>query len=81
MAIDACRYAGSIIAGALLGTSKEELIQPFYSPALEYWELSPLCPQIEEVAAGSFWMKEPPEIEGKGFVVKSLESALWAFTK
>ena len=31
------------------------------------------------VAAGSFKDKEPPEIEGTGYVVRSLEAALWAF--
>ena len=28
---------------------------------------------------GSFREKEPPEIKGKGWVVQSLEAALWAF--
>ena len=35
--------------------------------------------QIAEVANGSFRLKEPPEIIGSGFVVRSLEAALWAF--
>lgn len=30
-------------------------------------------------AAGSFKSRKPPEIEGSGYVVKSLEAALWAF--
>ena len=34
---------------------------------------------IETVAAGSFRDREPPEIAGIGYVVKSLEAALWAF--
>jgi len=33
------------------------------------------------VAAGSFNRKEPPEIKGSGYVVASLEAALWAFAK
>ncbi len=33
------------------------------------------------MASGSFKNKEPPEIRGRGFVVKSLEAALWAFHK
>ena len=28
---------------------------------------------------GSFKVKEPPEINASGYVVKSLEAALWAF--
>jgi len=38
-----------------------------------------LCEAIKEVASGSFKNKQPPEIKGTGFVVKSLEAALWAF--
>ncbi|MFH0823748.1 MAG: ADP-ribosylglycohydrolase family protein, partial [Pseudomonadota bacterium] len=38
-----------------------------------------LTPEIDEIACGSFKRREPPEIKGSGFVVKSLEAALWAF--
>jgi len=31
------------------------------------------------VAEGSFRRKQPPAIVGSGYVVKSLEAALWAF--
>ena len=34
---------------------------------------------VGEVAAGSFRRKLPPEIRGTGYVVASLEAALWAF--
>ena len=40
-----------------------------------------MAPEIEKVACGSFKRKEPPEIRGRGYVVKSLEAALWAFYK
>ena len=36
-------------------------------------------PEIAEIAAGSFKEKNPPAIAGTGYVVKSLEAALWAF--
>ena len=32
-----------------------------------------------QTAAGSFRQKQPPVIFGSGYVVKSLEAALWAF--
>ena len=35
--------------------------------------------EVDAVAAGSFRQKQPPEIVGSGYVVKSLEAALWAF--
>lgn len=40
-----------------------------------------LAPEIEEIARGSFKRKEPPAIKGTGYVVQSLEAALWAFHK
>lgn len=43
------------------------------------WDDAPLAPKIAEVAAGSFKQKQPPEIQGKGYVVPALEAALWAF--
>src|SRR5262249_17822263 len=37
--------------------------------------------RIAAIAAGSFKTKEPPEIKGTGYVVESLEAALWAFDR
>jgi len=79
--IDACRYFGGLLVGAVNGVTKEELLSERYSPFLEYWKDNPLSPEIDEVAAGSFKHKEPPDIKGTGYVVKSLEAALWAFYK
>ncbi|HEY9838684.1 MAG TPA: ADP-ribosylglycohydrolase family protein [Vampirovibrionales bacterium] len=78
-AVDACRYFAGLIIGAIQGNSKEELLVPHYSPVPGYWQKHPLVPEIAEVAAGSFKTRQPPEIEGTGYVVKSLEAALWAF--
>lgn len=78
-AVDACRYMAGLIVGALSGASKEELLAPYYAPAPGIWETKPLVPQIAEIAAGSFRAKQPPSIRGTGYVVQSLEAALWAF--
>ena len=52
----------------------------FYpGPQRDYWQQHALSPAIAEIANGSFKQKEPPEIIGSGFVVRSLEAALWAF--
>ena len=80
-AIDACRYYCGLIVGALQGKSKEELLSPLYCPIDGLWEREPLAPKIEEVAKGSYKQKEPPDIVGSGYVVKSMEAALWAFYK
>ena len=78
-AIDACRYLGALIVGALHGESKETLLSAHYSPVPHYWQEHPLAVEIDEIAAGSFKHRNPPEIRGSGYVVKSLEAALWAF--
>lgn len=80
-AVDACRYFAGLIFGALHGVPKEELLLPLYAPIPDFWDDRSLVPEIAEVAMGSFLTKEPPEIVGSGYVIKSLEAALWAFAK
>jgi len=78
-AIDACRYLGGLIVGAVQGATKEKLLSEHYSPVAGDWLGQPLCPEIDAIATGSFKHREPPEIKGSGYVVQSLEAALWAF--
>ena len=78
-AVSACHYYAALIVGALNGESKETLLAPQYSPIPNYWENNPLAPDIAEIANGSFKHRNPPEIVGSGYVVKSIEAALWAF--
>jgi len=71
-AIDACKLYASMILAALNGATKEEIL----SPTLYNGQL---VPEIREIADGSFKVKQPPQIIGSGYVVRSLEAALWAF--
>ncbi len=80
-AVEACRYFGGLLVGALHGVDKETLLAPAYCPVEGQWEKSPLTENIVEVANGSFKRREPPDIKGSGYVVQSLEAALWAFHK
>ncbi len=80
-AVDACRYLGGLIWGALNGVDKSELLSPGYCPVPGLWQAEPLALGIAAVAGGSFWHKEPPEIHGRGYVVDSLEAALWALAR
>jgi len=73
-AVDASRYFGGLITGALNGVSKDELLSEHY-----YTASGSLVEEIEQIAQGSFKVKVPPEIKGAGYVVRSLEAALWAF--
>jgi hypothetical protein len=66
------KFYTALILGALKGWSKEYLLShDFYQGSL--------VPEIAEIAAGSYREKNPPQIVGGGYVVKSLEAALWAF--
>jgi ADP-ribosylglycohydrolase len=80
-AIDACRYLGGLVVGALKGTAKDVVLSARYSPVPGYWEEHPLVAEVDEVASGSFRHREPPLIKGTGYVVKSLEAALWALDR
>lgn len=92
-AVDACRYYAGVVVGALAGETKEALLESRYSPEAGLWDRNPLRGGIARVAGGSFKEKEPPsqtrssgaaaesEIRGTGYVVESMEAALWAFSK
>ncbi|MGQ0569336.1 MAG: ADP-ribosylglycohydrolase family protein [Armatimonadota bacterium] len=58
------------VEGGLLGTEP---------PALAaIWRDQPLSPRIAEIAAGSFRRRFPFAIRASGYVVHTLEAALWA---
>jgi ADP-ribosylglycohydrolase len=78
-AVDACRYLAALLVGAVNGVSREHLLSSHYSPIADYWQENPLVDEIDEIAVGSFKHRQPPEIRGTGYVVESLEAALWAF--
>lgn len=78
-AVDACRYFGGLLFGALNGLPKDELLSHQFSPVEGYWDSDPLTNEITEIASGSFKQRQPPQIRGTGYVVQSLEAALWAF--
>jgi ADP-ribosyl-[dinitrogen reductase] hydrolase len=65
----------------LKGEPLERLLEPGYEPVGGLWEREPLDPEIERVAFGSYLVKEPPRIRGTGYVVESLEAALWAVSR
>jgi len=76
---DACKYYTGLIIGALNGVSKKELLSDLYSPIPNFWKDNQLAKEIENIALGSFKHNDPPFIQGSGYVVKSMEAALWAF--
>jgi ADP-ribosyl-[dinitrogen reductase] hydrolase len=70
----ACEVMGVMLANLLWGHSKDDSLD--FS---DYYRLSELHPYIKTVVEGSYRRKNPPAIQGSGWVVKSLEAALWVF--
>jgi ADP-ribosyl-[dinitrogen reductase] hydrolase len=70
-ALDCARLLSHIIAGALAGLSKAELL---CTTALDL-----ASPKVVALASGSYLAKAEAEIAGTGYCVASLEAALWCF--
>ena len=79
LCLDACRFFASLIAGALNGVTKTDLLVPDFDITGNELTTVSLADEIQTIRAGSYKEKQPPVIRGTGFVVQSLEAALWAF--
>lgn len=71
-AIECARLFGAQIRTALLGGSKQDILTASgYMPSL---------PTVRALAKGEYQFKSEIEIKGSGYVLHSLEAALWCFT-
>jgi ADP-ribosylglycohydrolase len=61
------------------GSTKTELLAPHFAPPGVDWSAAPLAPAIARIAGGSFKSKDARHIRASGYVVHTLEAALWAF--
>ena len=77
--VSACRYLATDLAALIQGEDRDVVLSPDWKPLKELNDINPLHPLIDEIAQGSFRQKQPPAIQGSGWVVKSLEASLWAF--
>jgi ADP-ribosyl-[dinitrogen reductase] hydrolase len=73
-AIDACVLMAIMMATGIRGGTKDDIIPV----ALGYAQQHPIQADIANVINGSY-RRQPPFIQGTGYVVKSFEAALWAF--
>jgi ADP-ribosyl-[dinitrogen reductase] hydrolase len=75
-ALDACAVMAQLMAVAIRGGSKQDVLALVAQLSADH----ALHADIQRVVAGSF-RREPPDIRGTGYVVQSLEAALWALQK
>jgi ADP-ribosyl-[dinitrogen reductase] hydrolase len=73
-AIDACRAYASLLADAIAGQPKEALTGPRHQP-----DGLPWAGQVNDVMGGSWRHKARDRISSSGYVIHSLEAALWCF--
>lgn len=79
LCVDACRYFAALLLGAIAGMGKSQLLAAEFTPVRGLWSQSPLHPKIAAIARGSWKHKTESDIKSSGFVVHTLEAALWAF--
>lgn len=73
----ACRYLATVLAALICGEDRADVLSSNWKPLKTLNEIKPLHPMIQNVAQGSY--RDHSTIKGSGWVVKSLEAALWAF--
>lgn len=69
--IDSCRYFSSLIYAAFKGLSKNKI--------LNFNGCQPETKNVAEISKGRYKEKTASEIRGSGYVIESMEAALWSF--
>lgn len=69
--VEACQLFSEILFNAFSGMNKESVL---FKTTFE-----PSMPKIRDIALGNYREKRVDEIKGSGYVVESLEAALWCF--
>ncbi len=75
-AVDACRLFAVMVALALRGEPKHVILLETYA---RYFESEDLAPAIAEIAQGSYLRKKETDLIANGYVVNTLQAALWSF--
>ena len=76
-AVEACEYLARLIVGALNGHDKEAMVGA-EAGQIQLLRDATYESSIARGAGGAFREKDPPDSKGTGYVVESLEAALWA---
>lgn len=72
-AVQGCRLFAALLLRALAGLPKAQVLAPVEDPALTE-------PGVRAIAEGRYLTKPAEAVRGSGYVVESLEAALWCFS-
>jgi len=80
IAVDACRYFAYVLTLIFNGTSKQELFNSNGIDKMQnYFKNKSLHQEVMKIAKGSYFHKSRKEIFSSGYVIHTMEAALWAF--
>ena len=72
--LDGCRLFGHMLCTALAGADRKQILLGADPELVE-------SPSIQAIARGEYREKSRDQIRGSGYVVESLEAALWCFSQ
>lgn len=78
-AVDCCQAYAALVVGALQGLSREVLLSPEFIPNATGLSLESFSPKVRTILLGRYKKEESSGIRGSGYVVESMNAALWAF--
>lgn len=78
-AVDCCQAYAALLVGALQGLSREELLAPDFIRDFTGLGLDAFSPKVRAILLGRYKIREASTVRGSGYVVESMNAALWAF--
>jgi ADP-ribosyl-[dinitrogen reductase] hydrolase len=73
ISVESCMFYGGLISLCVNDISKDNILNKDVMAPYIHNE------NVKSVMNGSYKTKQPPEIKGSGYVIDSMEAALWAF--
>lgn len=78
-AVEACQITAWLLDRILCAGATAPSKEGLFTELELRWQEEPLHPELAELVRGAFITKPRDDIRGTGYVVASLEAALWAF--
>lgn len=79
--VAACQYFASLIHASISGAQKDDIISGEYEQFNGIWKNFKLTNSILNIKKGNYLHKSIGELSPTGYVIDTLEAALWCFAK